>query len=240
MDIEKLKHYYHQAFIKSVESSSNLICSESLLEWATTNRSLWWKNAPMIAIELGCGPYSIFEKLALPEQSLAFGVDFCDAMIEYGCQRNSGKVEYQCLDVFDLETHRHFEKIDFDLIVDGHLFHCLTDQQMREKYLSFVAEKLKGKKGYFILECMVETDDLVFADDFLFLDDTRILLQQIGKEAVPVRYIPKAAQVLEEVERSGLKIAKFLCPSGWKIISDGRRQTAIDGDPGVARLLLSP
>ena len=239
MGIGPLSAYYDQAFKKKLESTSDpVVCSPSLLEWTKSNASLWQKNAPMSAIELGCGPRSILEELPLPQTSQRIGVDFSRTMTDYARLSSRSKVTYECFDVLELETHPLLKSLDFDLAIDGHLFHCLTEASARKKYLASVLHKLEARRGYFVLECMVETDSLSFADDFLFLQDTRVLLQQIGWEAVPVRYIPRVENVLEEFKKSGFKIVKFLCPLGTKIISDARREEPIDGDPGLARLLL--
>ncbi|MBI2521074.1 MAG: class I SAM-dependent methyltransferase [Bdellovibrio sp.] len=241
MDSEHLRSYYDKTFQKTLKSTSGQVeCSASLLEWVRSNSPLWQRHGPMFVIELGCGPKSILEELRFSENSQCFGVDFSGIMIDHARSHTSSGVFYECLDALEIDTHPILQGLNFDLVVDGHLFHCLTDERMREKYLSLVMQKLKVKQGFFILECMVETDTLTFADDFLFLEDSRVLLQQIGNEAIPVRYIPRAETVIEQIEKNGFKIIKFLCPPGWKIISDARRVEPIQGDPGLARFLLTP
>ncbi|HAZ11261.1 MAG: hypothetical protein A2X86_20715 [Bdellovibrionales bacterium GWA2_49_15] len=242
MDTQGLKAYYDQAFKKKLESTpGECLCSPSLLAWTDANSSIWYKNDPMLAIELGCGAKSVLVELSLPEKSKCFGVDFSRVTIDHALLNSQNdKIVYECFDVLEMDTHLSVKNFDFDLVIDGHLFHCLTNERVRQQYLSSVLRKLQVKRGYFVLECMVETGPLAFADDFLFLEDVRVLLQQIGKNAVPVRYIPRIDQLLEQFKQSGFKIVKFLCPPGWKIIADSRRVEPIDGDPGLARFLLAP
>ena len=94
----------------------------------------------------------------------------------------------------------------FDLIVDSHLLHCLTEDPDRVSYYRLIDEHLTDR-GIFVCETMVHRKKLFIPDGFMF-DERNVLWQMFGKWT-PVRRILDSLDLEQEIKSAGLDIAYF-------------------------------
>jgi SAM-dependent methyltransferase len=94
----------------------------------------------------------------------------------------------------------------FDLIVDSHLLHCLTEDPQRASYYALVKESL-ASGGIFVCESMVHRKKLHIPDGFMF-DQKNVLWQMFGKWT-PVRRILDSLDLEKELGDAGLSIKSF-------------------------------
>lgn len=94
----------------------------------------------------------------------------------------------------------------FDLIVDSHLLHCVTEDPHRSSYYRFVADHLT-ERGIFVAETMVHRKKLYIPDGFMF--DERYILWQMFGEWTPVRKIIDSLDLEKELQEAGFNIIYF-------------------------------
>ncbi len=94
----------------------------------------------------------------------------------------------------------------FDLVIDSHLLHCLTDDPERVSYYALVKESL-APGGIFVCETMVHRKKLHIPDGFMF-DQRNILWQMFGKWT-PVRRILDSLDLEKELAEAQLSIKSF-------------------------------
>lgn len=94
----------------------------------------------------------------------------------------------------------------FDLIIDSHLLHCLTEDPDRVSYYALVKEAL-APGGIFVCESMVHRKKLHIPDGFMF-DQRNVLWQMFGKWT-PVRRILDSLDLEKELGDAGLSIKSF-------------------------------
>ncbi len=94
----------------------------------------------------------------------------------------------------------------YDLLVDSHLLHCLTENPDRASYYRLVSDHL-APDGIFIAETMVHRKKLYIPDGFMF-DERNVLWQMIGKWT-PVRKILDSLDLERELTEAQFKIAYF-------------------------------
>ena len=95
----------------------------------------------------------------------------------------------------------------FDLIVDSHLLHCLTDDPDRASYYRLVTDHLLPH-GIFVSETMVHRKKIYIPDGFMF-DERNILWQMFGKWT-PVRRILDSLDLEKELGEAQFHIAYFM------------------------------
>lgn len=98
-------------------------------------------------------------------------------------------------------------KDKYDLIVDSHLLHCLTDNPDRTSYYRLVSDHLSGQ-GIFVVETMVHRKKLFVPDGFMF-DENYVLWQMFGKWT-PVRKILDSLDLEAELKSAGFNIEYFM------------------------------
>jgi SAM-dependent methyltransferase len=94
----------------------------------------------------------------------------------------------------------------YDLIVDSHLLHCLTEDPDRASYYQLVYEHLRPH-GIFVAETMVYRKKLFIPDGFMF-DERKVLWQMFGKWT-PVRRILDSLDLEDELKSAGFNITSF-------------------------------
>ncbi len=94
----------------------------------------------------------------------------------------------------------------FDLIVDSHLLHCLTEDPDRSSFYGLVSDHLSSR-GIFVSETMVYRKKLFIPDGFMF-DARNVLWQMFGKWT-PVRRILDSLDLEAEINNTELKIVSF-------------------------------
>lgn len=97
-------------------------------------------------------------------------------------------------------------KDKFDLIIDSHLLHCLTEDPDRVSYYALVKDAL-APGGIFVCETMVHRKKLHIPDGFMF-DQRNILWQMFGKWT-PVRRILDSLDLEKELSNAQLSIKSF-------------------------------
>lgn len=95
----------------------------------------------------------------------------------------------------------------FDIVVDGHLLHCLTETHERSNYYHLLKEFLKSD-GIFICETMVHKKKIFIPENFKFDDDNFTLYQFLGSWK-PVRKIIDSLDLENEIHSNNLKIKSF-------------------------------
>ncbi|HXH29400.1 MAG TPA: class I SAM-dependent methyltransferase [Bacteriovoracaceae bacterium] len=94
----------------------------------------------------------------------------------------------------------------YDLILDSHLLHCLTENPDRASYYRLICDHLTGQ-GIFVAETMVHRKKLQIPDGFMF-DERNVLWQMIGKWT-PVRRILDSLELERELSEAQFNIAYF-------------------------------
>lgn len=94
----------------------------------------------------------------------------------------------------------------FDIIVDSHLLHCITDDPDRSSYYKLVSEHL-SLRGIFVVESMVHRKKLFIPDGFMF-DERNVLWQMFGKWT-PVRRILDSLDLEKELNEAQFHILYF-------------------------------
>lgn len=94
----------------------------------------------------------------------------------------------------------------YDLIIDSHLLHCLTDDPERSSYYGLVHDHL-APEGIFVCETMAHRKKLFIPDGFMF-DQQNVLWQMFGKWT-PVRRILDSLDLEQELNQADFHIAYF-------------------------------
>lgn len=158
-------------------------------------------------LDLGCGLGGVSFEFAKRGAEVT-GVDISPLAIMGAKTISSHKklpVNFQVLDV----TKANLPLGEFDLIIDSHLLHCITNNSERLNYFEFVKRNLKST-GKFLLECMVYQKQMEIPADFM-LDEDMVLHQLMGPDFkfAPIRKVPTAREVEEELVNSGMKLSYF-------------------------------
>ena len=124
----------------------------------------------------------------------------------------------------------------FDLIVDSHLLHCLTEDPDRSSFYGLVADHL-APGGIFVSETMVHRKKLFIPDGFMF-DERNVLWQMFGKWT-PVRRILDSLDLEAEISNTELKIVSFFYYAQYSFVPH-RRFMEIPGEvlPASVRMVL--
>ena len=104
-------------------------------------------------------------------------------------------------------THPDVEiGMKFDIIVDSHLLHCITEDPDRSSYFRLISDHLTDK-GIFVCETMVHRKKLHIPDGFMF-DERNVLWQMFGKWT-PVRRILDSLDLEKELQDAQFNITYF-------------------------------
>jgi SAM-dependent methyltransferase len=108
------------------------------------------------AIEFGCGTGPII-RWVCERRFKGVGIDVSKTAIAMAKEQSAGyDVRFQRGDVCNLNTRRLGK---FDLVVDGHCYHCITDTDDRKAYLK-TAYNLLNPGGVFVLMTMCSPVDM--------------------------------------------------------------------------------
>lgn len=94
----------------------------------------------------------------------------------------------------------------FDIIVDSHLLHCITEDPDRSSYYRLISDYL-APNGIFVCESMVHRKKLFIPDGFMF-DERNVLWQMFGKWT-PVRRILDSLDLEKELNEANFNIVYF-------------------------------
>jgi|GEM_PF-1117456 len=94
----------------------------------------------------------------------------------------------------------------YEVIVDSHLLHCLTENPGRSSYYKLIYDHLTDS-GICVVESMVHRKKLFIPDGFMF-DQNHVLWQMFGKWT-PVRKIMDSLDLEQELVSAGFNISYF-------------------------------
>lgn len=174
-------------------------------------------------LELGTGISPLIE--SLDDFSIREGVDISNSAIEFCKTKGSGECFYHCEELKMLSRD-----IKYDLIVDGHSFHCLTTAEDRKISLERVKAHLKPG-GIFMLEMGVRHKSFEAFLPYTLIGDTLFKLDH------PVRYCPNGHEIEQLIIESGLQICLYFVYSHKKMIYDDSRDEPLDTDLDIVQLL---
>jgi 2-polyprenyl-3-methyl-5-hydroxy-6-metoxy-1,4-benzoquinol methylase len=103
----------------------------------------------------------------------------------------------------------------FDIIVDSHLLHCLTEDPDRTSYYRLISDHL-SLRGIFVCETMVHRKKLFIPDGFMF-DERYVLWQMFGKWT-PVRRILDSLDLEAELQSARLSICYFFYYAQYGVV----------------------
>ncbi|MBD64703.1 MAG: hypothetical protein CME62_05825 [Halobacteriovoraceae bacterium] len=156
-------------------------------------------------LEVGCGHGGCLHFLAEQTDKL-YGIDLSELAITQARQlAKEAQLNINFLDA-DITKGIEFNQT-FKLIVDSHLYHCLTDKEERKEYLSFLHKHLDDD-GVVLIETMTYNENIREPLDFELCEDY-ILWQNIQGQRYPTRRILPSIEIEKEIKQSQLKIKTF-------------------------------
>lgn len=167
-------------------------------------RSIEWLKDKNV-LEIGCGLGGVGHFLSPLSKSVS-GIDISSLAIMHAkelAQKNQLNIDFYVDDI--CKTQNEYPK--FDLIIDSHLFHCLTGNEQRQEYLSFIKTHLTTG-GIFLCETMSFNNELQEPLGY-DLNSDYILSQEIAGEYIPVRSILPSILIEEEIKKVGLNLNYF-------------------------------
>jgi|GEM_PF-5281819 len=201
-------------------------------------------NAPAKKIlEVGSGPISFFESMfqQFPEirkKMHVTAIDYVAPMIKFAQDHNNLDDSIQYMEADATKLIERFSPSKFDTILDAHLIHCLTNETERQNYVKSWKSLLSdGGEVYIECGCSHARFDTT-RDDYFFLKDDGILLQQMSGHPVAVRWVPTFVQFQKLLLESGLSLLECELKKDWRLVLDHKRDDILDMDPMVARARL--
>jgi ubiquinone/menaquinone biosynthesis C-methylase UbiE len=120
----------------------------------------------------------------------------------------------------------------FDIILDSHLLHCLTETEDRSKYIKRVYDHLK-LQGLFVGETMIEHKNFVLNDAVEVAYAEKVIYYKGEAQ----RYLASSFEIEEFLINSGFKIEFFYIPYGLRMVPIPYREKALSSDPEVVRFI---
>ncbi len=213
------------------KNSEGYTASKSLIDFLQKDQYDIFKEDDLSILEVGCGKGSLFEEIeGLRGSWNVLGIDISKIAIEAAKKRLAGhnNLFFQVSKIEDLE-----ENNIFDVIIDSHVLHCLTDAKDRASYLGSMYKRLRPG-GVIYIETMVAHKNLIFEFDQWMDFETCILYQNES----PIRSIKEAFELEEEFISHGAKIFYLEVFESLQFIAHSQRSFVNQGDPEVLRALL--
>ena len=120
----------------------------------------------------------------------------------------------------------------FDLILDGHLLHCITESDERLSYLQRVYDHLKPG-GLFLGETMIEHKKFAIND----VVEAAYAEKIIYYKGEAQRYLADSFEVEHFLLDHGFKIEFFYIPFGLRVVPFPYREKALSSDPEIVRFI---
>jgi SAM-dependent methyltransferase len=209
-----LQPYYEDSFkTERTRTAADLLSevltsSKGLYNYVLESKDRFLKDrdwSTIKVLELGAGRGGVSLQLAKLGAHVTL-VDFSPSAVEQGrkiFQHENQEAEFVVGDV----THPDLIlPHKFDLIIDSHLLHCLTEDPDRVSYFGLVHDHLE-RNGIFVCESMAYRKKLFVPDGFM-LDERKVLWQMFGKWT-PVRRILDSLDLEHELISAGFNIAYF-------------------------------
>lgn len=109
------------------------------------------------------------------------------------------------IDYLQLDLARPQDSLgEYDLVLDSHLLHCLTQNQERQNYFFFVKQSLKPE-GVYLLETMVFQKQFRTPIGYS-MDENFVLWKETPEGELPARKIQPGIELESEVKTAGLDI----------------------------------
>tara|TARA_Y100000782_G_scaffold84715_1_gene91817 strand:+ start:8343 stop:9104 length:762 start_codon:yes stop_codon:yes gene_type:complete len=150
-------------------------------------------------LDLGCGLGGVSQYFA-GKGAKVTGVDVSSLAVSFASELAKSKkldIEFKVLDL-SLDNSSFGE---FDLIIDSHLLHCITEEKGRENYFKFVKNSL-SKEGLFLLETMVFQKQFRTPVEYSMDEDWTLY-----KGETPFRKVKPGIELEDEIKSSGLEIS---------------------------------
>ncbi len=161
--------------------------TKSLLDFFRTSvKEKMPENARIL--ELGSGIRALFEDLSIAKE-LVTAIDFSPVAIERAKSLASG-INYRMIDITFPDA---LEGEKFDVIFDSHCLHCIDNRAARVSAFKNIHEAL-GEEGIFCAEMMVQPAH--------------------GSVGFPMKFIPRARELEEEILGHGFRIIYFMIGKG--------------------------
>ncbi len=180
-----------------------------------------WAPKAGRAIELGCGTGPIIRWIC--ERGFrGVGIDVSKTAVAMAQEQTDGlDVQFRKADVCNLNTVRMGK---FDLVVDGHCYHCITDTDDRKAFLQTAYNLLKPGGVFVLLSMCAPVDREKFKqtwkDQKLYRkivycpwdsDMCEGMKQFSGRNFMPCRYITHWKEILKELRSAcfELKLIRY-------------------------------
>jgi SAM-dependent methyltransferase len=154
------------------------------------------------SIELGCG-LAYLSQLLCQHPGERSALDISELAIYFAKDFSQLEGKTIDFDVMDLTKEQEFKK-QYDLVIDSHLLHCITEKHDRINYLENT-KNLMTKDAVFLIETMAYQNGLQFPIGYYF-DDNMVLNKELENESLAIRKILESRDIEEELIQSGFKI----------------------------------
>jgi SAM-dependent methyltransferase len=179
-----------------------------------------WTASLGKAIELGCGTAPLLRWIC-KRGFTGFGVDISQTAISMA--RVQSENYFASFDVADVCDESFSLKEKFDLAIDGHCLHCLTDKNDRLNFLKNAYQLLNNNGVFVVLTMCAPFDRAAFSAAFpkqkifkniifvpydgdeKYRDSTEI----DGRPYLPTRYVGHWKSIMSEIRSAGFKIKLF-------------------------------
>lgn len=183
-----------------------------------------WAPTGGKAIELGCGTAPILRWLCKRGFS-GYGVDVSKSAIAMAREQSKGfNVKFRCADVCSLVPPK---KTLFDLAVDGHCLHCITDTNDRRAFLSNTRRLLRDCGVFIVMTMCGPVKRKVFMEKYSCpgliggvsyaaiagASEYEEMLRIKDEECVPTRYFGHWQEILREIRGAGFhpQLVRYVC-----------------------------
>lgn len=207
--------YYNESFSKMLTLSASelsdqvLPLSKGLLQFAKEGKEKFLSHKDWMGLrilELGSGVGGVSLELAKLGAQVTLA-DFSSVALELSEKLFSFHSLQVKTHLVDLTLPEPGFQDQYDLILDGHLLHCLTEDYQRANYYQLVREHL-SEDGIFLCETMVHKKKIYIPENFRFDDSSYTLYQFLGSWK-PVRKILDSLDLENEIHSNQLKIKSF-------------------------------
>ncbi|MEM9752961.1 MAG: methyltransferase domain-containing protein [Planctomycetota bacterium] len=181
--------------------------------------SLGFPTAGSRALDLGCGTGALSCYLA--EQGFdVVGLDIAPTAIAHAIRESKQRGLDIAFEVSDV-CREPFPPDPYDLILDGHLLHCIVFEHERDALLRKIRRSLSGRGQFWVETMLLESDHE--PDPAWHLDERGVVwarckngqsyaeaIRRDGAWWLPQRLIARSsAQLLEELRRAGFSVVDW-------------------------------
>jgi SAM-dependent methyltransferase len=176
-----------------------------------------WAPVKGKVIELGCGTGPILRRIC-KKNFTGLGIDVSKTAIQMARQQSKGlNVRFKRADICKSDI---VKSQTFDMAIDGHCLHCITDPKDRKAFLKNTLKLLKTNGLFIVMTMCSPIDRKLFAKMY---PDQKIIdykgyipfndssaysgsLKIKGKDYLPVRYFGHWKMILAEIKDAGFDI----------------------------------